>query len=56
MIVETTGRGGLFPPNIVVGTVRSFEGGPVEGEARVKPAVNFEKLSIVFVITNPSDQ
>ena len=49
MKVITTGRGGLFQPNILVGTVESFEPGAFDGEALVKPSVDFQKLSIVFV-------
>ncbi len=55
MKVVTTGRGGLFPANVMVGTVESFEPGPVEGEALVKPSVRFEDLSIVFVIGTNGD-
>lgn len=50
MKVVTTGKGGLFPENVTVGTVESFEPGPVDGEALVKPAVDFDKIGIVFVI------
>ena len=50
MKVVTTGKGGLFPENVLVGTVESYEPGPVEGEALVKPSVDFESIGIVFVI------
>ena len=50
MQVVTTGRGNLFPANVLVGTIESFDPGPVEGEALVKPSVRFEDLAIVFVI------
>jgi rod shape-determining protein MreC len=54
MKVVTTGRGGLFHPHILVGTVESFEPGAFDGEAKVKPSVDFQNLSIVFV-TSPPD-
>lgn len=47
--VFTTGRGGLFPPDILLGTIKSFEPGPLYGEALVAPAVNFAALHTVFV-------
>ena len=49
MRVFTTGRGKLFPPDILLGTVTSFESGPLYGEALVKPAVDFAALHTVFV-------
>jgi len=49
MRVFTTGRGKLFPPDILLGTVQSFESGPLYGEAIVKPAVDFATLHTVFV-------
>lgn len=50
MKVVTTGKGGLFPPNILVGTVKAYFPGPVEGEADVEPSVDFEDIGVVFVI------
>jgi rod shape-determining protein MreC len=55
MKVITTGRGGLFHPNILVGAVEAFEPGAFDGEAFVKPSVDFQNLSIVFV-TSKTDQ
>lgn len=52
MKVVTTGQGGLFPENIVVGTISGYVTGPVEGEAVVEPSVDFENLEVVFVIAN----
>ena len=49
MLVFTTGRGGLFPPDILLGTIKSFDPGPLFGEALVKPAVDFAALHTVFV-------
>ena len=48
-LVYTTGRGGLFPADLLLGTVKSFESGPLYGEALVKPAVDIEALHTVFV-------
>ena len=49
MLVYTTGRGGLFPADILLGIIESYESGPLSGEALVKPAVNFATLKTVFV-------
>lgn len=48
--VVTTGRGGLFPANITLGTVVSSEIGAIDAEALVKPAVDFAALDTVFVL------
>ncbi len=48
--VFTTGRGGIFQPNILVGTIESVEKGPLQTEAIVRPSVNFEDLGTVFVV------
>jgi rod shape-determining protein MreC len=48
--VFTTGRGGIFQPNILIGTVESVEKGPLDSEAIVRPSVNFEDLGTVFVV------
>lgn len=48
--VFTTGRGGIFQPNILVGTIVSLENGPLDSEAIVAPAVNFSDLGNVFVV------
>ncbi|WP_018969830.1 rod shape-determining protein MreC [Rubritalea marina] len=49
--VVTTGRGGLFPANIKLGTIVSTELGAFDTEALVKPAVDFAALDSVFVLT-----
>jgi len=54
--VYSTGRGGLFPPDILLGTIISFESGPLYGEALVKPAVDFNTLQIVFIKMPPPPQ
>lgn len=52
--VFTTGRGGLFQPNILLGTIESVEKGALESEALVRPSVNFADLGAVFVVL-PTD-
>lgn len=51
--VFTTGRGGLFPANLLVGTVESVESGPLDSEALVRPSVDFTDLSTVFILPLP---
>ena len=48
--VLTTGRGGTFQANILLGTIHSIEKGALDSEALVLPAVNFETLDAVFVV------
>jgi rod shape-determining protein MreC len=48
--VFTTGRGGIFQPNILVGSILSVEKGPIDSEALVTPAVNLSDLGTVFVV------
>lgn len=48
--VFTTGRGGIFPANLLVGTVESVESGPLDSEALVRPSVDFTDLSTVFIL------
>ena len=56
MKVITTGKGGLFPSNLLVGTVKEYSPGPVEGVALVKPSVNFDELGVVFVIAHKNGE
>jgi rod shape-determining protein MreC len=51
--VYSTGRGRMFEQGILVGEVSQFRSLDLEGEAIVKPAVDFEKLKYVFVIKRP---
>ncbi|MGC6425392.1 MAG: rod shape-determining protein MreC [Akkermansiaceae bacterium] len=53
MKVYTDGRGKLFPADIPIGTIEDFDQGPIDGEAKVIPAVDFNNLKTVFVITGP---
>lgn len=48
--VFTTGRGGTFQANILLGTVESVEKGVLDSEALVRPSVNFANLGTVFVV------
>jgi rod shape-determining protein MreC len=48
--VFTTGRGGIFQPDILLGTIESVEKGTLDSEALVRPAVNFADLGTVFVV------
>lgn len=52
MKVFTTGRGGLFPPDILIGTVMKYRSGSFDAEATVRPSVDFEKIRTVFILTN----
>jgi rod shape-determining protein MreC len=48
--VFTTGRGGIFQPNILLGTIHTVEKGALDSEALVRPSVNFADLGAVFVV------
>jgi rod shape-determining protein MreC len=48
--VFTTGRGGIFQANILLGTIDSVEKGALDSEALVRPSVNFADLGAVFVV------
>jgi rod shape-determining protein MreC len=48
--VVSSGAGGLFPPDLLLGEVLSFEVGVIDAEATVKPGVNFDELTDVFVV------
>ena len=53
-VVATSGLGGDFPQDIVIGRVIEVERREAElfQRAVVQPAVDFESLEIVFVITD----
>jgi rod shape-determining protein MreC len=51
--VFTTGRGGIFQANILLGTIDAVEKGALDSEAVVRPSVNFADLGAVFVILSP---
>jgi rod shape-determining protein MreC len=48
--VLSSGEGGVFPANLMLGRVVRFENRDISGEAIVKPAVDFSRLEHVFVI------
>ena len=48
--VFTTGRGGTFQANILLGTIDTVEKGALDSEALVRPSVNFADLGAVFVV------
>ncbi len=53
-LVLTSGLGGNFPPNILIGQVTSVRSQDYDlfQSASVQPVVNFEGLEIVLIITN----
>lgn len=53
-LVLTSGLGGNFPPNILIGQVTGVRRRPVElfQTAAIQPIVDFAQLKIVLVITN----
>jgi rod shape-determining protein MreC len=53
MKVFTTGRGGIFPPDILLGTIERYKSGSFDAEAIVRPSVDFEKIQTVFILTSP---
>lgn len=50
MNVVSSGDGGVFPANLLLGRVKVFENKDISGEAVVEPSVDFGKLEDVFVI------
>lgn len=48
--VVSSGVGGLFPPDLVLGEVFSVEIGALDAEVTVTPSVNFEELIDIFVV------
>lgn len=53
-LVMTSGVGGNFPPDLVIGRVTRFERSASQlfQEAEVRPAVDFDRLEIVLIITD----
>lgn len=51
MRVFSTGRGGVFPADLLLGEILRIEPGPLDTEALVRPSVDFENLGTVFVLT-----
>jgi rod shape-determining protein MreC len=48
--VYSSGEGGVFPADLLLGRVKRFENREISGEAVVEPAVDFSTLDYVFVI------
>jgi rod shape-determining protein MreC len=53
-LVLTSGLGGNYPPNIIVGQVTGVRSRDTDlfKRASIQPVVDFNKLEIVLVITN----
>ena len=53
-MIETSGMGGIYPKGIMIGTVKGVESTQniLDRYAWVEPAVDFEKLETVLVITD----
>jgi len=52
--VVTSGKGGVFPDNIEIGTIISIEKGPLYTEAILSPSFSKEDTSLVFSIITTS--
>jgi rod shape-determining protein MreC len=50
MKVQTSGLGGVYPPGIPIGTVRSFKVNPMNGEALIEPAVQVPGIQNTFIV------
>ena len=48
--VYTQGVGGVFPPGLLLGKVKSFKSRELDGQAILEPAVDFSTLADVFII------
>ncbi len=56
MRVFSTGRGGLFPADLLLGEIDRVEPGPLASEAIVRPSVDFQNLGTVFVLTPQKEE
>ncbi|MCH7225289.1 rod shape-determining protein MreC [Haloferula sp. A504] len=56
MRVFSTGRGGLFPADLLLGEIDRLEPGPLASEALVRPSVDFQNLGTVFVLTPQKEE
>jgi len=50
-VVISSGVGGVFPENLLLGQVKEFSRGPIAGEAAVTSKVDFAVLKNVFVVS-----
>lgn len=48
--VYSTGEGGVFPKDLLLGRVKRFENKEITGEAIIEPAVDFSTIEHLFVI------
>jgi rod shape-determining protein MreC len=48
--VISSGEGGVFPKDLLIGRVKRFEKKDISGEAVVEPAVDFSNIEHVFVV------
>ncbi|MBQ5626506.1 MAG: hypothetical protein IIU97_00200, partial [Bacteroidaceae bacterium] len=57
-IVCTSGVGGIFPRDLIVGTILDIVDGTVDisASAIIEPGVDFSKITDVFVITSFNGQ
>lgn len=46
----SSGVGGVFPPNLLLGTIEELQPGPIDVSAKIRPAVDFSVLKNVFVV------
>ena len=54
--VVTSGKGGVFPDNIAIGTIQSLEKGALYSEAILKPSFDLSDSNLVFsIITKDND-
>jgi rod shape-determining protein MreC len=51
-LVMTSGLGGNYPANLVIGQVMTIKNEALFQTASVQPAVDFSQLEIVLIITN----
>ncbi len=49
--VLTSGAGGIYPPEILIGQISEFKSRELDGQATIEPSVDIAALSDVFVIT-----
>ena len=48
--VYSSGVGGVFPPNLLLGTVEELKPGSIDVSAKIRPAVDFSVLENVFIV------
>lgn len=54
--VYSSGVGGVFPSGILLGTIRAFTPGELEGTATVVPAVDLTSLQDVFIVRERKEE